>query len=141
MDTALGHVHLLVSDLDRSISFYTDLVDLSVTERQPNYAFLSFGDQHHDLALQAQPDASSPSPDSPGLYHVAFEVDTAASLRECYAWLQDEAISVRSVDHGISKSLYFVDPDDNDVELYLDTRASETELWGRENSTFDPTTL
>ncbi|ESS09589.1 MAG: hypothetical protein A07HN63_00394, partial [uncultured archaeon A07HN63] len=41
----------------------------------------------------------------------------------------------------ISKSLYFADPDDNDVELYLDTRASETELWGQENSTFDPTTL
>jgi catechol 2,3-dioxygenase len=138
---ALGHVHLLVSDLDRAVSFYTDLLDLSVTERQTSYAFLSFGDQHHDLALQAQPDASSPPRDSRGLYHVAFEVDTPATLRECYAWLQDEEISVRSVDHGISKSLYFADPDDNGVELYLDTRTSDTEQWERESSPFDPTSL
>jgi catechol 2,3-dioxygenase len=141
MTSALGHVHLIVSDLDRAISFYTDLLALSVTERQANYAFLSFGDRHHDLALQARPDASSPPPNSRGLYHVAFELDTPGELRECYEWLQNREISVQPADHGISKSLYFDDPNGNGVELYIDTREDDGEEWTGHNTRFDPLAL
>jgi len=141
MGSHLGHVHLVVSDLDRAVAFYTDLCSLSVTERQGNYAFLSFGEHHHDLALQARPDASSQPPNSRGLYHVAFELDTPAELRACYEWLQERDISVQSVDHGISKSLYFDDPDGNGVECYLDTRDDDSEQWNGHNSRFDPTAL
>lgn len=140
MTSALGHVHLVVSDLDRAIEFYTGLLALSVTERQANYAFLSFGDRHHDLALQARPEASPP-PTSRGLYHVAFELDGPGELRECYEWLQNRDIGVQPVDHGISKSLYFDDRDDNGVELYLDTRDDDDERWTGHNTRFDPLAL
>ena len=141
MPPALGHVHLALSDLTRVISFYTDLLALSVPERQANYAFLPFGDRHHDLALQARPDASSPPPNSRGLYHVAFELDTPGELRECYEWLQNREISVQPVDHGISKSLYFDDPNGNGVELYIDTREDDGEEWTGHNTRFDPLAL
>ncbi|TQQ83617.1 biphenyl-2,3-diol 1,2-dioxygenase [Halonotius terrestris] len=141
MASHLGHVHLVVSDLDRALSFYTDLLGLSVTEQQANYAFLSFGEHHHDLALQARPGASSPPPNSRGLYHVAFELDSPAELRECYEWLHGREIGVQPVDHGISKSLYFDDPDGNGIELYIDTRDDDGERWSGHNTRFDPMAL
>lgn len=137
----LGHVHLKVTDLDRAVEFYTELLDLAVTERQANFAFLSFGDHHHDLALQAHEGASSPPPGSTGLYHVAFEVDSLAAVGNAYEWLTDRDIGVSPVDHGISKALYFNDPDGNGVELYADTREVDDERWTGKNSRFDPTRI
>ena len=138
-DAHLGHVHLKITDLDHAVEFYTDLLDLAVTERHANFAFLSFGDHHHDLALQAHPNASLPPPQSTGLYHVAFELDSPAALGDAYRWLTDREITVSPVDHGISKAIYFDDPDGNGVELYVDTREVEDERWNGENSRFDPT--
>ena len=80
----LGHVHLKVSDVDRSVAFYTDVFELSVTERHGRYAFLSFGEHHHDIALQGV------GPDAPGqsagvsLYHAAFEVADDDELAALY---------------------------------------------------------
>ena len=140
MGTHLGHVHLIVGDLDRAIGFYTKLLDLSVTEQHDSYAFLSFGDHHHDLALQERADTGSSATDS-RLYHVAFELDSAAALGDAAGWLDDEGIAVDPVDHGISKALYFDDPDGNGVELYVDTREDDAEQWHGNNSRFDPTAL
>ncbi|MFD1640862.1 VOC family protein [Halohasta litorea] len=137
-DAHLGHVHLKVTDLDRAVEFYTGLLDLAVTERHANFAFLSFGDHHHDLALQAHKGASSPPPQSTGLYHVAFELDSLAAVGDAYEWLADREITVSPVDHGISKAIYFDDPDGNGVELYVDTRETEDGRWNGENSRFDP---
>jgi len=137
----LGHVHLKVTDLDQSVDFYTDLLDLDITERHANFAFLSFGDHHHDLALQAHEDASPPSPQSTGLYHVAFEVDSTEALAAHYEWLTEHDITVSPVDHRISKALYFDDPDGNGVELYVDTRKTDDQEWQGQNRRFDPTTI
>ncbi|MEA1932168.1 MAG: VOC family protein [Euryarchaeota archaeon] len=137
-DAHLGHVHLKVTDLDRAVEFYTGLLDLAVTERHASFAFLSFGDHHHDLALQAHKGASSPPPQSTGLYHVAFELDALAAVGDAYEWLADREITVSPVDHGISKAIYFDDPDGNGVELYVDTRETGDERWNGENSRFDP---
>jgi catechol 2,3-dioxygenase len=137
-DAHLGHVHLKVTDLDRAVEFYTELLDLDVTERHANYAFLSFGDHHHDLALQAHEGAASPPLQSTGLYHIAFELDSLGALGDADEWLTEREISVSPVDHGISKALYFDDPDGNGVELYVDTREADDERWNGENSRFDP---
>lgn len=137
----LGHVHLKVTDLDRAVDFYTGLLELEITERHTNFAFLSFGNHHHDLALQAHPDASSPPPRTTGLYHVAFEVDSPEALGDAYEWLRERDITVRPVDHGISKALYFDDPDGNGVELYVDTREVDDERWNGKNTHFDPTVV
>lgn len=141
----LGHVHLKVRDVDRAVEFYGDLLGLETTERVGGFAFLSFGEHHHDLALQeVGGDDHAPETDGPavGLYHSAWEVADGPALRRVYEHLMDQRIDVTPVDHGISKALYLEDPDGNGVELYLDTReANDRRTWNGVNERFDPTTL
>ncbi|MBY0112745.1 MAG: VOC family protein [Phycisphaerales bacterium] len=119
----LGHVHLKVRRLDRAIEFYQQTLGLQFVERVgDDFAFLSFGAAHHDLALQAFGDrAALPAPGAVGLYHVAFEVEDAATLLSRWDALQARG-RVVGVDHGISWALYTNDPDRNGVEVYLDRR-------------------
>jgi catechol 2,3-dioxygenase len=141
--THLGHVHLKVRDLERAIDFYRDVLGLDVTDRYADFAFLSFGDHHHDLALQAVP-ASPPAAKGPhvGLYHSAWEVPDEDALRATYGRLRDRDVPVSPVDHRISLALYFDDPDGNGVEVYLDTRErTGRDEWDGENRRFDPTDL
>jgi catechol 2,3-dioxygenase len=140
--TALGHVHLKVRDVDRAVAFYRDVLGLDVTERTGNYAFLSYGDRHHDVALQGVgADADGPGR-GVGLYHAAFEVPDADALRATHRRLRERGVAVSPVDHGISKALYFDDPDGNGLEVYLDTRDErDREEWRGENSRFDPESL
>jgi catechol 2,3-dioxygenase len=141
--TRLGHVHLEVRDVDRAVEFYTGVLpDLDVTERYANYAFLSFGEHHHDLALQGLGEGAPAASDGVGLYHSAFEVDAAADLRAVHERLDERGVAVTPVDHRISKALYFDDPDGNGVEVYLDTRAETGRSeWRGENRRFDPASL
>jgi len=124
----LGHVHLKVRDLGRSVAFYTRVFGLRVTERVgAQIVFLTSNAMHHTVALQAIGEqAPGPLPGSVGLYHVAFEVPDRPALAQAYAQLQDESVAVRAVDHGISWALYFRDPDGNGLEIYWDARASDS---------------
>jgi catechol 2,3-dioxygenase len=119
----IGHVHLKVSDLDRSEAFYCEVLGLEVTERVGrSFVFMSFGEAHHDLAIQGHPDAPQADPESLGLYHFAVEVPDEEALALAVDRIRDAEIEFAAVDHGISKSLYFSDPDGNGVEIYCDTR-------------------
>jgi catechol 2,3-dioxygenase len=121
----IGHVHLKVSDLDRSEAFYRELLGLEVTERVGGtFVFMSFGGAHHDLALQGHPDLPPADPEALGLYHFAMEVAGERELAAAIDRLRDAGIEFAAVDHGISKSVYFSDPDGNGVEVYCDTRAA-----------------
>lgn len=140
----VGHVHLKVRDADRSVAFYTDVLGLDVTERYDRYAFLSWGERHHDVALQeVGSDAPGPGPGhGVGLYHAAFEVDDPAALARIYRTLEERGVEVSPVDHRISRALYFADPDGNGLEVYLDTREENDRYeWRGENVRFDPTDL
>ncbi|WP_101295704.1 VOC family protein [Halegenticoccus soli] len=138
----LGHVHLKVRDLDRAIDFYADLLGLAVTERYVNFAFLSFGERHHDLALQALGESAPGPGEGVGLYHTAWEVETPEALAATHDRLRERGVAVSPVDHGISKALYFDDPDGNGVEVYLDTRAeNDRREWRGTNARFDPADL
>jgi catechol 2,3-dioxygenase len=145
----LGHVHLKVRDLDRAVEFYRAVLGLDVTERVGQFAFLSLGEHHHDLALQGlggdeeRTDRDRPARDPvPGLYHAAWELDDAEALKAAYDRLRERGVAVAPVDQGISKALYFEDPTGNGVELYVDTReARDIHEWDGENERFDPDAL
>ncbi|MFC7138695.1 VOC family protein [Halosimplex aquaticum] len=139
---AVGHVHLKVRDLERALAFYRSVLGLDVTEREGRYVFLSWGERHHDVALQeVGAGADGPGP-GVGLYHVAFEVEAPSALAAVFERLRDREVQVSPVDHGISKALYFADPDGNGIEVYLDTRESRAETaWRGRNERFDPTEL
>lgn len=143
--TKIGHAHLKVRDLDRSIAFYTRYLGLHETERVGNsYAFLTTGAFHHDIALQrVGPDAPQPPAHGTGLYHVAFEVPNKRAFAEAYKTLVDAGIVVAPVDHFISWAMYFDDPDGNGLEIYWDTRneAGGRQLWHGENTALDKETI
>jgi catechol 2,3-dioxygenase len=122
---ALGHVVLKVRDLTRSVPFYADVLGLKEVARYPKrrMVFFVIADNHHDIALvetgAAGPDAAE---DSPGLAHLALKVgDSLDELREAKQWLTDHSVEIdRQVDHHVSQSLYFRDPDGNRLEFFVD---------------------
>ena len=118
----IGHVHLKVSDLRKAEEFYTKIFGLKAAERVANYLFLTFGKEHHDLALQEHRNAKHPSEGMTGLYHFAVEVENLKQLAEIYFRLKKNKIKFTPIDHGISKTIYFSDPDENGIEVYVDTR-------------------
>jgi catechol 2,3-dioxygenase len=133
----IGHAHLKVRDLARAVEFYTRFLGLRITERiDGQFAFLSGGDLHHELALQALGrQAPSPPQHSVGLYHVAFEVPDRRAFAEAFSALASADVRVTTVDHGISWAMYFSDPDGNGVEIYWDTRREPhgNESWAGRN--------
>lgn len=141
----LGHVHLKVRDLDAAEEFYVALLGMRVTERiGGRFSFLSAGDAHHDLALQALgPGAPGPAFHGVGLYHVAFELADRRAFAA--AWLRLAAMGreASAADHRISWSIYCADPDGNGVELFVDTRADldGPSLWRGASSPLDDATI
>jgi len=129
----IGHVHLKVAELSRAEAFYRALLGATVTERVDGvFAFLSMGEAHHELALQAiGAGAPVPAPGSVGLYHTAFEVPGPAQLREAVDKLEAMRVEYSLVDHGISWALYTADPDGHGVEIYVDRRrhSGGAEFW------------
>jgi catechol 2,3-dioxygenase len=131
--TSLGHVVLKVTDLARSESFYRDLLGMPVCarldEQGMKMTFFSLGN-HHDLAL-AEVSGSQPAAgeQAPGLHHVAFCIGTDLDdLREAKAQLEAAGVVPDPVDHEVTKSLYFADPDGNTIELYVDA----SDVWREE---------
>ena len=120
---SLGHVVLKVSDQAASEAFYNGVLGLPIVARfeERNMTFFSLGD-HHDFAIQALgDDAERPGSSSTGLAHVAFKVgETLDELRDARSKLNDAGIQTAAVDHEVTKSLYFNDPDGNGIELYVD---------------------
>lgn len=137
----IGHAHLHVRTLERSVAFYRDLLGMQVTETVGGrISFLSAGHHHHDLALQAiGADAPAQPGRTPGLYHVAFEASNAAEFGRFWDRLGPMGIRPAAVDHGISWALYFDDPDGNGVEIYVDRRSSPggTAMWGGRTTRLD----
>lgn len=143
--TKIGHAHLKVRDLARATAFYTRFFDLQLVEQVGDqYAFLSGGAFHHELALQnVGPAAPSAPAHGVGLYHIAFEVPDEAALALAYQALTTAGVTVATVDHLISWALYFDDPDGNGLELYCDRRTAPggQRLWRGQNIPLPPATL
>jgi len=137
----LGHVHLKVRDLDRAVAFYRAVFDLTVNETQGRFAFLTWGDHHHDVALQAV-GADAPTRAGASASTTPPSRWTPRALGDVYDRLAERDVPVTPVDHGISKALYFSDPAGNGLEAYVDTREEqEQSAWAGENRRFDPAVL
>ena len=121
--TKLGHVVLKVRDAAKSRDFYTRTLGLKVAYEniEQGMVFLSFGKEHHDLALFQLAHGDAPTPSQPGLHHMAWRLSSFDELRDAYRELKDIGIAVEStVEHNVTRSVYFPDPDGNRVELYCD---------------------
>jgi catechol 2,3-dioxygenase len=129
----VGHIHLRVADIERSLRFYRDALGFEVTQRYGRDAvFLSAGGYHHHIGLNAweSKGGAAPPPGSTGLYHVAFLYPTRSALADALRRLAAAGIPLTgAADHGVSEALYLEDPDGNGVELYWDRPESE---WPRD---------
>lgn len=129
----IGHVHLKVSDLERALGFYRDVLGFELTQRMgDSAAFLSAGGYHHHLGLNTWDSAggSPPPPRATGLYHLAILYPTRAELADALRRLRAVGIELDgAADHGVSQALYLRDPDGNGVELYWDR---PQEQWPRD---------
>ena len=119
----LGHVVLYVTDLGRSADFYRDVLGFREVVRQRSTAMFSSGRTHHELLLieiGGQPKEKHGV--EPGLYHIGFKIgDGPEALRAAYDELVEKKVSiVGTADHGVTHSVYILDPDGNELELYAD---------------------
>lgn len=123
-ETRVGHIHLKVSDLDRAIAFYGDVLGFSLTQRYGDRAaFLGAGGYHHHIGLNTWHSlGAGPAPErAAGLYHSAFLYPNRASLGAALQRVLDHGTPLDgAADHGVSEAVYFRDPDGNGVELYRD---------------------
>ncbi len=123
-ETTIGHIHLTVADLDRSLAFYRDLLGFEVTTRYGDSAvFLSAGGYHHHIGLNtwAGKGVTPPPQGHSGLFHFAILFPTRRELAVVLKRLIDAGYSFTgSADHGVSEALYLNDPDNIGVELYVD---------------------
>lgn len=130
-ETSVGHVHLKVSDLDRALEFYRDLLGFELkTMYGEQAAFLSAGGYHHHIGLNTwHSKGGSPAPQSsPGLYHTAFLYPSRKDLAVILQRLIDAGYPISGAsDHGVSEAIYLTDPDGNGVELYRDRPQEEWE--------------
>src|SRR5918997_184630 len=128
--TSIGHVHLKVADLPRSIAFYRDALGFDLMEQMGNSAaFLSAGGYHHHIGLNTWQSrgGTPPAPGTTGLYHLAILYPDRRSLADALRRLVEAGIQLDgAADHGVSEALYLRDPDENGVELYWDR---PQELW------------
>ncbi len=129
--TSIGHVHLKVTDLDRALEFYRDLLGFELTTMYGNQAaFLSAGGYHHHIGLNTWHSKGGPSApqNSAGLYHTAILYPTRKDLAAILKRLIDAGYPISGAsDHGVSEAIYLDDPDGNGVELYRDRPKEEWE--------------
>ena len=120
----VGHVVLKACDLKRAEQFYTEVLGFEVVTRlkRPRGVFFTLGEQHHDLAvLEVPPEADPVTNRQVGLHHVALQVDDFDALKDGYQTLKAHDVTITgTIDHGITKSIYFLDPEGNQFELYCD---------------------
>jgi catechol 2,3-dioxygenase len=120
----IGHVHLTVSDLDRALRFYRDVLGFEITARYgPDAVFVSAGGYHHHIGLNTWAGRNAPRParGTTGLYHFAILFPDRPALARAVRRVLDHGVPLEgAADHGVSEAVYLRDPDGNGIELYRD---------------------
>src|SRR5687768_18200709 len=127
--TRIGHIHLKVADLERSLKFYRDLIGFEVQQYYGDSAvFISAGGYHHHIGLNTWHSKNAgPAPvNTAGLFHTAILYPTRKDLAAVLKRLIEAKYPLTGAsDHGVSEALYMNDPDGNGVELYWDRPKEE----------------
>lgn len=128
-ETRIGHVHLKVADIERSLEFYRDLLGFEITQQIGDQAaFLSFGGYHHHIGLNTwESKGGTPPPvGHTGLYHTAILFPSRVELAKTLKKLIDAEYPLQgAANHGVSEAIYLTDPDGNGVEIYADKPEDE----------------
>ncbi len=128
-EVKIGHIHLTVSDIEKSLEFYRDLLGFEITTSFGDSAvFLSAGGYHHHIALNTWngKGATPPPPGHTGMYHFAILFPNRKELAKILRRLYEVNFPIAGAsDHGVSESIYLTDPDGNGVELYTDRSLDE----------------
>ena len=125
----VGHVHLKVADIERSLAFYTGVLGFELQQRMgDDAAFLSAGGYHHHIGLNTwqSKGGSPPPPGHTGLFHFAIRYPDRATLADALRRLVEAGVPLSGAsDHGVSEAIYLADPDGNGIELYRDRPREE----------------
>ncbi|HUB96890.1 MAG TPA: VOC family protein [Stellaceae bacterium] len=122
----IGHVNLRVADQEVSKRFYRDVLGFQVTEEDIEHGgvFMSLGDNFHTLDIGQHPNpdkAPRPQRGQIGLVHIAFQVASYEALRDAYIHLLEHGVEIRNAtNHVNQRSIYFLDPDGNTLEIYYE---------------------
>jgi catechol 2,3-dioxygenase len=131
--STIGHIHLKVADLERSIRFYRDVLGFDLVSRFGSQAaFLSVGGYHHHIGLNTWEtnENSMPARNATGLYHFAIRVPNRKALAQALHSLKEQDWPLDGfADHGVSEAIYLTDPDGNGIEIYADRPKSR---WPRD---------
>ena len=126
----VGHLVLRVKDVERSKRFFQEILGFPVVaqnERGMVFFSTDVKDNHHMLALMpAKEGAAMPTPDHVGMQHVSFELGSFAELQDAWKLFKEKGVQIdHTVFHGVSKSVYFFDPDGNRLEVYVNVPEAE----------------
>ena len=119
----VGHVVIKMRDLDAAKGFYRDILGMKITDEREGFGvFFRFQDYHHDIAVfKVDDNAEAPQKNQVGLAHIALVADSFDTVKAMYHRLKEHDVEiVRTVDHGITQSVYFKDPEGNELELYCE---------------------
>lgn len=126
----IGHVVIKVRNLERSAKFYSEVIGLQIMKMEPGFKmgfFSSNGRDHHEIAaMEVGPEAPAPPSHAIGLAHIAFRLRDETHLRAAYNDLKAHSVEIiGAINHGVTKSVYFQDPDGNQLEVYCDNLPDE----------------
>src|ERR1700679_3906519 len=118
----LGHVVLYVKDVERSATFYRDILGFRMIASEPRVALFSSGRTHNELLLIETGQDPQPKKSYNGLYHIGLKIgDTIEELSAALEELKKAGVTIiGATDHHVTKSLYILDPDGNELALYVD---------------------
>jgi catechol 2,3-dioxygenase-like lactoylglutathione lyase family enzyme len=126
-----AHFVLRTGQFDRMAEWYKTVLAARIVFRDERLCFLSYDDEHHRLALIHRPGLAQRDPESAGTDHVAYTYRDLGELLATYRRLKAHGILPhRPINHGVTTSMYYRDPDNNRVELQIDNFATAAELQG-----------